>query len=534
MKKTPGMRALLYSGDLLAVDLGTFAVKVLSLKSKERSLTVHGFAQREVWRELSEAKSEEEKAEIYSRTLREIMAENAFKPRNASISLSGGSVILRFPALPPGTAPDLEAGLPSEARALVPFEEADALVSALVLDAPKGVKNPRVEMMLTIAERKSVQGGMQIVRKAGMRPAVIINDALAFANAYEFFEGRKAEETVVLVAIGAASTSICVVENGVMRAARVVNIAGNVLTRAVKREFNLDLVEAERLKIAFGVAAAGGKAEAEDPIPARVARALRPALKDLGVEIHRTIDVFLERRPADHPPIVKIVVAGGSAELKGLSAALAAETGMLVDIFRPMVNTLGKGGALGIAPLAAGLAGPCGLALSNTLLRRTHKPRINLVPRKARRSAIIRDVSPGYWRLIAGPVFVGLALCLYGFEAVRVSREEAAIEVKLEAAAAAERALEIKFTKKKKEVVAPVKRVENPFAFLAKLSISGVFGDRGSALVMLHDGGASFIARGGKLFDVNEAVIPGVASELNDHALVLTAGGRRYSIDLPK
>lgn len=526
MKKPAAVRSLLYSGDLLAVDLGSFAVKILSMKAKERSLTVTASASREVWRELADAKTDEEKAEVYGRAVRELMSEHGFKPRNASISLSGGGVILRFLTLPAGFRADPEAGLPAEAGALVPFDEPDAIVSPRYLEPAKGVQPPKPELMLTIARRKTVQAGMDAVRKAGLRPAVIINDVLATAGAYEFFEGRKAGETIVLVNIGAASTGVCVMEDGVPRAARVVNIAGNAFTRAIKREFEFSLEEAEELKLAHGLS--GG-----DDLAGRVARALKPAVKDLSVEILRTIDVFLERRPADYRPIRRVVVTGGSAALKGLSERLASDTGLEASLFRPMVNTVAADGSLGIVPLASALAGPCGLALSNTLLRRSDQARVNLVPRQVRRSGIIRDVTPGFWRLVAGPAIAAVVFSWYGVWAVQVATHEAEMEHALESAAQKERELELAFAKKKKPAAA-VKRVENPYAFLAHLTITGVFGAGSASLVMLNGDGTVFVARGGRLYDANEEIVRGVASEIRNNALALDAGGRSYTIEIPK
>lgn len=531
MNKNKAIRSLLYAGDLLAVDLGTFSVKVLHLKAKERSLTVLASAQREVWRELSIAKTEEEKTEIYAQAVRELLAAHGFKARNASISLAGNMVILRFLALPAGFKLDSATGLPAEAKPLIPFDELDMVVSTRISGGAKGDENPRAEMMLAVAQQKTVQSGMDVVRKAGLRPAVIINDVLALANAHEFFEGKKTNETIILVNAGATSTSVCVVENGVPKAARIFNIAGNALTRAVKRELALDLEESEKLKIAYGLSVPEGKTIEEDLIAARVGRALKPAVKDLGGEIRRTIDVFLERRPADYPHIRRLVLAGGSAELKGLSEVLAAETGMSVSVFRPMVNVTAKNGGLGIEALAPALAVSCGLGLSNSLLRKTHQSRINLVPKRVRRVAMIRDVSPDFWRLIAAPALVISALSAYGVWAVRVAHKESAMEQGLAEAAKKEFALHGKFAKKKDVAVKPA---ADPFAYLARLSISGVFGDSRNSLVMLSGGGSGYVARGGKLFDANEEEVRGVSSEIRDNALALTAGGRRYSIPIPK
>lgn len=526
MRKTAAVRSLLYSGDLLAVDLGSFSVKMLSMKAKERSLTVVDSAAREVWRELAAAKSEEEKAEVYALAVRELMAARAFKPRNASVSLSGNTVIVRFLALPAAYAPPPDGSLPPAARALVPFEESEAVVSALPLERPG-------EMMLMISRKATVQGGMDIVRKAGLRPAVIVNDSLALANAWQFFEGHKPEETVVLAGIGATSTDIVVLEGGAPRAARVVNIAGATFTRAVKREFDVDLDEAERLKIAHGLAAPGERAPELEAEAARVARALRPPVKDLAAEIQRTIDAFLERRPAGYPPLRRLMLAGGSAELPGLAGRLALDTGLSVEVFRPIVNVPAADGGVGVSSLASALVGPCGLALSNTLLRRTRQPRMNLVPRKARRSAIMRDVSPGFGRRFAAPALAAILLSAYAVWAVKVADGDTEMEQRLEAAARAEAELELRFAKKREKPAAP-KREVNPFVFLSRLTVSGVFGDGRNSLVMLNGDGTVYVARNGRLYDGNEEEVRGVRSEIRDNSLALTANGRLYSIELPK
>ena len=526
------MRSLLYSGDLLAVDLGTFAVKLLHVKAKVRSLTVLGSARREVWKALSEAKTDEEKQGVYTAAVKEMLAETALKTRNASIALSGNAVIMRFLPLPAGFTLDREEPLPEEARALLPFEESDADVSALILDGPAPARTPRAELMLVAAQRKTVQAGMDVVRKAGLRPAIIVNDVLALAGAYEFFQGKKIDETIVLVNAGASTTSLCVVEDGVPRAARVINIAGNAFTRAIRREFSVDFEEAERLKIEHGIAPAQGKPAAEEEVASRVARALMPSVKDLAGEIRRTIDVLAARRPPDYRGVSKVVLAGGAAQLKGLSESLGSELGAQVEIFRPMVNIAGKDGVLGIAALWGDLAVACGLGLSNTLLRRALRGRINLVPKRARRSAIIRDISPGFWKLIAGPVLVVAALSLYAVWAVKLSRKEAAAEQTLEAAKKKEAALARKFTKKRAAAAKPPP--SSPYAYLARLKVSGVLGDGRGSMVILDGGNVSYTARAGKLFNADDEEIRGVTSEIRDNSLALTAGGKRYSIDIPR
>lgn len=527
MRKNAAVRSLLYSGDLLAVDLGSFSVKMLSMKAKERSLTVVDSASREVWRELAAAKTDAEKGEVYARVVSELMAARAFKPRNASVSLSGNTVLVRFASLPAGWTPAPDGKLPPAARALVPFDDAEAVVSVLPLEGPS-------ELMLTISRRETVQAGMDVVRKAGLRPAVIVNDAVALANAWQFFEGHRPEETVVLAGVGASSTDVLVLEGGAPRAARAINIAGATFTRAVKREFDVDLEEAERLKRAYGLSVPEDISPEDAAVAARVARALKAPVRDLAAELQRTIDAFLERRPPGYPPIRRIMLAGGSAELAGLAGRLAVDTGLSVEAFRPIVNVPAADGGVGVAALASALVGPCGLALSNTLLRRTRQPRINLVPRKARRSAIIRDVSPGFGRRFAAPLAAAVLISGYAVWAVKVTDRDHAIEQRLEDAARREAEVRLRFAKKKELAKPAPKREVNPFAFLSRLTISGVFGDKRNSLVMLNGDGTVFVARNGRLYDGDEEEVRGVRSEIRDNSLALTANGRLYSIELPK
>lgn len=532
MKKTDNtVRTLLYSGDLLAVDLGSFAIKILHLKANVRSLTVHGSARREVWRALAEAKTDEEKLEVYAAALRELLAETGLKVRNASIALSGSGVVVRFATLPPGQSYDRDAPLPADIQATIPFEKSDADVAGLVVPGPASRKPPREDLILVAAEKKAVSGAMDVVRKAGLRPAVITNDVMALAGAHVFFSAGKAAETVVLVDAGASSTSVTVVDAGVPRASRVFNIAGNAFTRAIKREFAVEFDEAERLKLEHGLESPMGKTTSEDAAAAKVARALKPAVKDLAAEILRTIEIFLSRTP-DARSVSRVVLAGGSARMKGLPESLSAEVGLEVELFRPMVNVAAKNGTLGIAPLDVDLAVSCGLALSNVLLRRAEGWRINLVPKRIRRSAIIRDVSPGFWRWIAAPAFVVLALSVYGVWAVRVAHREAALEAKIEEAARKDAAMHKKIDKKKGPAAG--KKAPEPFAFLGRLAVSGVFGSGRSAMVMLDGGGAAYTARGGKLYDSSDAEVRGVNSQISGNALSLEAGGKRYSLAIPR
>jgi hypothetical protein len=80
---------------------------------------------------------------------------------------------------------------------------------------------------------------------------------------------------------------------------------------------------------------------------------------------------------------------------------------------------------------------------------------------------------------------------------------------------------------------APPKPV-SPFAYLGRLSVSGVVGGESGRAYMLTGPDRSFMSRGGLLYDQDDALVPGVFVQAVDGKLVLTTSHRdRFEIALP-
>lgn len=517
------MRALLYAGDILGVDLGSYSVRILQLKAAPEGVLVHAFVEHEVWRELEDAASDEERLEIYSSALRQLLEGRHFTTANGAIALSGNLVLLRFLPLAADHAPSRE--VPSEAWDLIPFERGQAAVDGRVQDVSYDAQSPRREMVLAVAEEKTVEGVIEAARSAGLRPSAIISDSLALENAYDFFPPEASGETQVLVDIGHSTTSVNILEAGVLRASRVFNVAGRLFTKALRRDFDIDEAAAETLKREHGLLGGDGSDDA-----ARVQRALRPIVAELGVAILRTLDSYLDKRAAGHPAPTRLLLSGGSAELKGLADALALQTGLRAKVYRPLHGAEVGQGCLGLDKDSPALAAAAGAAVTKLLRRRSGLRRNNLLPRRKQRAAVMWDLSVGF-----GPFFLSIMLACAGMivfttQTARVLREEREAAERLALAAARREALADRFAPKP-VTPAAAKPARSPFAFLKELSVTGVFGD----VVMLKGPSGVFVARSGQLFDEAESAVAGVSTALSPEGLILTTvRGEKFVAELPK
>ncbi len=536
MTKDASFRSLRYTGNVLGVDLGTHTLKVIQLRVNGGRASLVARAEREVWPQLAEAKTDSERKDVYARALKDALKSGKFTDKRAALALSGNHSIVKFVKLAKGYKKDPRTGVPEEAKTLSPFDPHDTLLDARTL-TEETAEDPSSELMVVVAQRNAIIQKLRIVQKARLRPAVVLNDALALENAYNFTRGKEPQDPVVLLDLGATTTSVSIIEDGALRAVRTFNIAGDAFTRAIKRELNVTMAEAEALKREYGLHGHRMANEARLPTAAneayriynetsvRVYRAVKPVVKDLCGGILRTIESFNEKRPPHQFPVTKILLAGGSAELKALAVVMNAELHMPVELFEPFRRPApAADGSEPVPP--AGMAVAFGLGLAGALRSRSAKPRINLLPGEAKRAAAMRNSIQAV--AAAALIACGLWLAWTRMEERRalLAEQETAAETKLKAIAVAK-------PKSKKGTAAAVEaapKPPSPYAYLSRLKVSGVFGDT----IILAGPSGGYTAREGRLADETGRPVPGVSTELRSKTVILRAGSESYSIPLPK
>ena len=524
MKKGPSFRSLRFSRDILGVDLGSHTVKLLQLR-----LFVLGHASKEVGALLAEVSSEEGRRDIYVEALRHLLKTQRFRAKRGAFSLAGNASLMRFLRLIKPYKVDSKTGIPEEAKALSPFDPQDTGLEVRIIEQDENY----ADAMVLIAQKKAIAGALSILRKTRLRPAVVLNDPLAMENAYNFVHGRRSPEPVVLVNIGAATTSLSIIENSVTRVARTFNIAGDAFTRALKREFSVSVEEAEALKKEYGLfghlAAASGRQPAApneafriyNETAVRVFKALDPSVSDLIGGIDHTIDTFLDKRPKGEPRISKILLSGGGAALRSLQEVLGMETGLSVEIFDPLENAVVRNGKLDLAQ-SASMAVVYGLALSGILRGAAATGGPNLLPLEEKRAAARRNAARVL--LLAS---VGLGVIVGGGRLYDRHRSEVAA---LEAEAQLKQAAPPPSSGKRAAAPPAKPKPVSRFAFLGRLKFSGAFGD----VVMFSGAGGEYVAKAGRLFDQTGKEVKDVKSRSSGGTVVLSVAGEEYVIHLPK
>jgi len=347
--------------DVVGIDVGSYSIKVVLFSLEAGAYQLKAWGHLPLGAKVDAGPDDKKSAVINA--LKGFFIEKGVKVKDASTSLSGNAVIVRYVKFPRLTKMELQSTLATEAEPFIPFDINEVqlgfhILSEIVEDGQK-----KMETVLVAAKRELVVQRLEILQGAGLTPAIIDVDSFALENVHEKIRDVKEGPGATLyLNIGHMVTNLSIVENGVTRVVRDMFISGNTMTKAIMKAFQCDAAKAEELKHSRGVfvdPAEKEKALADgDRDGLGVSQAVGQVARDLVAEVHRSVDFYLSQGP--DRSIGRIMLAGGSARLKNLDKHLAQELKVPVSVLSPF--TFAKGGDAvpeSIAPsfgVAAGLA----------------------------------------------------------------------------------------------------------------------------------------------------------------------------------
>jgi type IV pilus assembly protein PilM len=179
-----------------------------------------------------------------------------------------------------------------------------------------------MQVLLVAAKRDMITAHADLLREAGLRPAVIDVDSFAVQNALETSYDFAANEIVALINLGAEMTNVNIVQNGVPHFTQDLSLGGNNFAEAIQKQFGVSQAEAQ--------AAIRGEEVPPFPIEAVVAS----AAEDLSLAIERSI-VYL-KTSADTERITRMLLSGGGARIPHLADFLANRHKVPVEIADPL------------------------------------------------------------------------------------------------------------------------------------------------------------------------------------------------------
>ena len=158
-------------------------------------------------------------------------------------------------------------------------------------------------------------------KRRGLIPDHIVPSILGPVNAFELAMPEVfATQTAALVDIGFRSSSISILQEGVLLLNRVVSIGGDRLTAGLSEAMNIGYAEAEGIKVGM---------------PSEVEAQLDMLISPLARELRASIDFFEHQQERT---LSEVYVSGGSSRSEFIVQSLRREIGLECKTWNPLAG----------------------------------------------------------------------------------------------------------------------------------------------------------------------------------------------------
>lgn len=321
------------SNTAVGVDIGTSSVKIVQIKKTQSGPELVAYDMEAIPADaITEGNIQD--PQTISAVIKDLLKRNKIKPERSFASISGQNVIMRFTKLPQMSEEDLDQTVRIEAEQYVPYaiDEVSithAILSEIVEDDGGG----KFFILLVVAQKDLVNSYLSALKAGGIAAEVVDVDTIAAINALEesikqTADSQEGGEVVAIIDSGARTTNISVLKSGVLGFTRNIPIAGNNITQGIQGFMKQEFDQAEAIKIEEGEVMIGDTGGNE------VAEIIKTTVEELSSEIRRSFDYY--KAQTREPLIHRIILTGGSANLKSFNTYLSNELGVDVYMGNPL------------------------------------------------------------------------------------------------------------------------------------------------------------------------------------------------------
>lgn len=338
---------------IIALDIGSYSIKATEILNKFKSYEVSKFYEKVI------PHLDEPDPTLVATTLRALFDENAIQADRIITAMPGQYISSRIMAFNFSDLNKIEAAVYSEIEDLVPFNLDDMIIDQQILG---GVDN-RTFTLVVMTKKEFVGNFLETLKEIGIDPKLVDVDSLSFYNLAPFLEMEKGK-VYGIIDVGHEKTSVCLVQDNVLRMFRSINLGGRYITEFIARDMQVSYDEAQRLKHEVSTVLTEDYPMSEMSSKHReVAERITLAMKSIARELGRTLYAF---KTWEKSPIEKIFLSGGSSLFKNFEHYMTMQlsvTSVATNLsntslqFRPEVGPslpiMGQGISIGIRAVSA-------------------------------------------------------------------------------------------------------------------------------------------------------------------------------------
>ncbi len=310
--------------EFIGLDIGSRSIKAVQLTGPASKKKLVAYAAAPLKNSSQPLDSREKSFDVddLREPLKNLLSTGGFTSRNAVASLPESKIFTRVIDMPKMSKKELDTAIRFEAEQYIPVPLDDVTMDwDFIPDYTD--EDGKTGVLLVAAPKSLIANVVDLLKKSRVEAVAIESETTSIVRSVVGADPNL--PTTIVISVGAATTDLTIVKNGVIRFTRSIGTGGDALTRAISQNLNLNYEQAEEYKRSYGL----DKSQADGEI----AKVLTPVFKVILNDVRRALSFYKSRNPRDE--VKRVVLVGGSASLPGATAFLAEALGIEIQLGDP-------------------------------------------------------------------------------------------------------------------------------------------------------------------------------------------------------
>jgi len=305
------------------LDIGATTIKLVSLDKQNNGYLLNSAIivpapPRGI---MSESPLDEEEM---AKTIKKALEDAGIEEKNVNVALAENQVYTRVLEMPLLSERELASAIYWEAERNIPVPLSSVTLAWSILKKPdKSSINEKMQVLMVGAPTVLIAKYQKILTMAGLNITAMETEILSSIRSLIIGE---AFPSTMIISIGAITTSIAIVEAGVMIFSYTMAVGGMAINRAIASDLALTPEQAEEYKKAYGIN--------DQTLGGKIGKATEPILSSILAEVKKAI-AFYNQKYSGINSIKQILLSGGSAKLPGIDLYFAQNSEIETAIANP-------------------------------------------------------------------------------------------------------------------------------------------------------------------------------------------------------
>lgn len=238
--------------------------------------------------------------------------------RNVRVSMPESALATKIIKMPRLSDAELASAIHWQIEQHIPIPYDELQYEYTVLRRSEGEGEQTMDVLVIGVQKQYVQNLAELLLEVGLDVIDVETDTLAQLRCLE--TKIPLDQNIALLHVGANSSTVTIINNGVLVFVYAINMAGFLFTRSIEKAIQLDPARSEEYKRSYGLL--------PDKVEGKVKQALLPVAQSLAVEVQKSLHYFTSQYPG--AVINKLLVHGGSQYLPDLLPYLSENLGLEV------------------------------------------------------------------------------------------------------------------------------------------------------------------------------------------------------------